>query len=65
MEQLLFDLEAAAKVLGFKSRTLRKWIKEGKITARRGPRGALFISRDELQKFVETLPVVKNRQRES
>lgn len=56
MDKLLFNLDDAAVALGFKPRTLRKWIHEGKLNACRGPKEKLLIPRGELENYVKSLP---------
>lgn len=46
-----YNIIEAAKILGIKARTVREWIKKGKIKAQK-PRNKWLISGDELQRVM-------------
>ena len=47
-----YDLKDTADILGVKIRTLRDWIKKGKITAKQYSNcGKLFIAQSEIERI--------------
>jgi len=50
----IYDLKEAAEVLKIKPRTLRQWVKDGKIKAfKMGNRGLVRIHEADLQIFID------------
>lgn len=50
MEQKYYTLPSAAKVMGIKVRTLRQWIREGKLPEHRYPNSRrYFLTKEEIE----------------
>jgi transposase-like protein len=56
------SLRDVAKETGQPASRLRRWVREGRLDARRGPRGAHMIRPCDVQELLEELPVVQPSQ---
>jgi excisionase family DNA binding protein len=59
-EPIAYDLDAAAEVTGRSKPRIRKAIKSGELAARRDGR-RLIIERDELRRWVRSLPLASSK----
>lgn len=51
-----YNLREVAKMTGYKSRTLREWIKQGRLVAKKLPRGRLWlVSETELRRLIDNV----------
>lgn len=55
LPRLMYRIRNAAEVLGVKERSVREWMRMGRIHAVRFPTGGKGITHAELERFVESL----------